>query len=102
MEWYIQEAWYIFLVVVSWMSDTTILTVHGVDITFMGLLLFGVAFRLILSIVAALLPGWLGRDDEDGEPDLVYNPVNFREEDDNSYVYGEAPHGWKHGRWERF
>lgn len=99
-EWYIQEAWNIFRMLTTWMHDTKILTVHGVDITFMNLLLFGIAFRLILALIEVLLPGWFGKEEDDYE--APYNPINYREEDDSSYVYGEAPHGWKQGRWERF
>ena len=43
-EWYIQEAWNIFRTLTSWMSDTKILTVHGVDITFYCLVLLFVLF----------------------------------------------------------
>lgn len=100
-EIYMNEAWQIFTDLTYWMGHTTILTVNGVDITFMNLLWFGVVFDLILALIGEILPGWLGRERSD-EMDISYNPMNTRESDDNDFVYGESAHGWSSGRWERF
>lgn len=58
MESYFDQAWFLFTSVVNWMRSTTILTVGGVDVTFLGLLLSCVAINLIFGIIEWLLPGF--------------------------------------------
>ena len=55
MESYIQSAWNCFMKVVSFMKDTTILTIGGNNVTFLGLLIFCAIFNLILWILWELL-----------------------------------------------
>lgn len=55
MESYFDTAWYNFMKVVTWMKDTTILTVGGNDVTFLGLLIFCVVFNFILWVIYELL-----------------------------------------------
>lgn len=79
MEPYMVQARQILIDLTHWMANTTILTVNGIDITFMGLLLFGVVFDLILSLISYLLPGWLGEKEFDGYTiEEGYNPYNIR------------------------
>ena len=58
MESYFDQAWFCFTSVVNWMKSTTLLTVGGVDVTFLGLLLSCVAVNLIFGIIEFLLPGF--------------------------------------------
>lgn len=102
MEWYMIEARKLFQDLLSWMADTTILTVNGIDITFLRLLLFGVVFDLVSAIIFEVLPGWLGKEKDDFEAPLSSNPYNTRSEDNDGYVYGEEAHGWSNGRWSRW
>ena len=55
MESYIQTSWNCFMKVVSFMKDTTILTIGGNNVTFLGLLIFCAIFNLILWILWELL-----------------------------------------------
>ena len=55
MESYIVSAWNCFMRVVSFMKDTTILTIGGNNVTFLGLLIFCAIFNLILWIIWELL-----------------------------------------------
>ncbi len=55
MEWYFQEAWDKFLIVVDWMKSTTILTVGGVNVTFLGLLITISIFDILLWVIYQLL-----------------------------------------------
>lgn len=55
MESYFTQAWNSFMKVVSWMKDTTILTVGGNDVTFLGLLIFCAVFNLILWVIYEIL-----------------------------------------------
>lgn len=55
MEGYFQSAWVIFMRVVSYMKDTTILTVAGHNVTFLGLLIAIIIFDILLWVVYELL-----------------------------------------------
>lgn len=55
MEWYIQSAWDCFMRVVNFMKFTTILTIGGKDITFLGLLITCVLFNFILWVIYEIL-----------------------------------------------
>lgn len=48
---YMINAWNNFKNLTSWMADTTILTVNGINITFMGLLVSVAVFTLICEFV---------------------------------------------------
>lgn len=70
---------------IDWMKATTILNVGGVDVTFWGLLLTCVVFKLIMSLVWALLPGFFDGDDAEIEENYYrgitsYNYHNIRGE----------------------
>lgn len=83
-ESYLQEAWQLYINLLHWMQQTTILQVYGVNVTFYGLLITCIAFKLILALIHALLPGFLDGDDDDGgeayERGLIsYNPYNRRD-----------------------
>lgn len=55
MESYFDVAWNLFMYVVNWMQDTTILTVAGVNITFLGLLIALTVFCILLWVIYELL-----------------------------------------------
>ena len=85
MEWYLQEAWALYHNLLDWMKATTILQVYGVNVTFFGLLITCIAFKIIMALIYALLPGFLDGDDDDGgeayERGLIsYNHFNRRDE----------------------
>lgn len=54
MESYIITAWNIFLSVITYMNTTTILSVGGINITFMGLAVFIVFFNILSWVVFEL------------------------------------------------
>lgn len=64
---YIIKARAILSMVWAWMANTTILQVGGVNVTFAGLLITCVAFRIIVAVVHHFIPGVLddGEDDDD-------------------------------------
>lgn len=55
MEGYFQTAWNCFMRTVSFMKDTTILSVGGHNVTFLGLLLVCTVFNLIVWLIYSLL-----------------------------------------------
>lgn len=55
MESYIINAWNIFLQVITFMNSTTILTVGGVSVTFLGLLVTTVLVSMFLWVVYEVL-----------------------------------------------
>lgn len=55
MESYFDVAWNLFMYVVNWMQDTTILTVAGVNVTFLGLLIALTVFCILLWVIYELL-----------------------------------------------
>lgn len=55
MESYIVNAWNCFMRVVSFMKDTTILSIGGNNVTFLGLLVFCCLVNLIIWIIYELL-----------------------------------------------
>lgn len=55
MESYFDAAWNLFMYVVNWMQDTTILTVAGVNVTFLGLLIVLTVFCFLLWVIYELL-----------------------------------------------
>lgn len=55
MESYLVTAWNIFLNVITFMQTTTILTIGGVDVTFMGLAVTLVFFNILYWVVFELL-----------------------------------------------
>lgn len=55
MELYFNQAWNTFMRVVSWMNDTTILTVGGNNVTFLGLIIVCAIFNLILWVIYEIL-----------------------------------------------
>lgn len=55
MESYFDTAWNLFMYVVNWMQDTTILTVAGVNVTFLGLLIALTVFCILLWVIYELL-----------------------------------------------
>lgn len=57
MESYLQNAMNIFSTVLNFLSTTTILTVGGVSITFLGLGCFVMAFSIISYIIQAIFYG---------------------------------------------
>lgn len=83
-EWYLQSAWSLYQNLITWMKSTVILQVYGVNVTFFGLLLTCIAFKLILALIHALLPGFIGDDDDGGEAYerglISYNPYNRRDD----------------------
>lgn len=54
MESYIVSAWNIFLSVITYMQTTTILTVGGVNVTFLGLAVVIVLFNILSWVVFEL------------------------------------------------
>lgn len=54
MESYIVSAWNIFLSVITYMQSTTILTVAGVNVTFLGLAVVIVFFNILSWVVFEL------------------------------------------------
>ena len=54
MESYIVNAWNIFLSVITYMQTTTILTVGGVNVTFLGLAVVIVLFNILSWVVFEL------------------------------------------------
>lgn len=55
MEGYLISAWNIFLNVITFMQSTTILTVAGIDVTFLGLAVTIVFFNILSWVVFELL-----------------------------------------------
>lgn len=55
MENYIINAWNIFLQVITFMNSTTILTIGGVSVTFLGLLVTTVLVSMFLWVVYEVL-----------------------------------------------
>lgn len=55
MESYLQIAWNIFLQVVTYMNSTTILSIGGIDVTFLGLAIFIMVFSVLSWVVFELL-----------------------------------------------
>lgn len=55
MESYIQAAWNSFMQVIGFMQSTTILSVGGINITFLGLAVFIVFFNILSWVVFELL-----------------------------------------------
>lgn len=55
MENYIVNAWNIFLQVITFMNSTTILTVGGISVTFLGLLVTTVLVSMFLWVIYELL-----------------------------------------------
>lgn len=51
MEWYINEAWLNFSRLVYWMGSTTILSVGGTDVTFLGLLIVLALFDILVWLI---------------------------------------------------
>ena len=55
MENYIVSAWNIFLQVITFMNSTTILTIGGVSVTFLGLLVTTVLVSMFVWVVYEVL-----------------------------------------------
>lgn len=55
MESYIQVAWSTFIQVIGFMQGTTILSVGGINVTFLGLAVFIVFFNILSWVVFELL-----------------------------------------------
>lgn len=55
MESYLQTAWNIFLQVVTYMNSTTILSIGGINVTFLGLAIFIMFFSVLSWVVFELL-----------------------------------------------
>lgn len=55
MESYLQIAWNIFLQVVTYMNSTIILSIGGIDVTFLGLAIFIMFFSVLSWVVFELL-----------------------------------------------
>lgn len=55
MESYLQIAWNIFLQVVTYMNSTTILSIGGINVTFLGLAIFIMFFSVLSWVVFELL-----------------------------------------------
>lgn len=98
METYFNQAWYLFTSVVNWMRSTTLLTVGGVEVTFLGLLLSCVAINLIFGIIEWLLPGFhltdtIGSAWED-EVDIK---SDFGKSEDRYYRgrFSDNPYNWR-------
>lgn len=49
----------------AWMANTTILRVGGINVTFAGLLITCVAFKIIIAVVHHFIPGVLDDSDDD-------------------------------------
>ena len=47
-EWYLQEAWMNFSRLLYWMANTTILSINGQNVTFMGLLIALAIFDILV------------------------------------------------------
>lgn len=56
-EGYMQNAWTNFTMLTSWMSNTTILTIGGENITFMGLMLYVALFNIACYFVNKIFWG---------------------------------------------
>lgn len=55
MESYVVSAWNIFLQVITFMNNTTILSVGGVNVTFLGLLVTTVLVSIFVWVIYELL-----------------------------------------------
>ena len=55
MESYIVNAWNIFLQVITFMNSTTILTVGGISVTFLGLLVTTVLVSMFVWVIYEVL-----------------------------------------------
>ena len=55
MESYIHSAWNIILSVIMFMSNTTILTIGGVNVTFLGLAIVILLFDIIIWVIFEVL-----------------------------------------------
>ena len=55
MEGYLTSAWNIFLSVITFMQSTTILSIAGINVTFMGLAVTIVFFNILSWVVFELL-----------------------------------------------
>lgn len=55
MEWYIQSAWNFFTRILAWMNETTILSVAGINVTFLGLLITLAVFEILLWVIYEVL-----------------------------------------------
>lgn len=51
MESYLQSAYNLFLNLVTWMKNTTILTIRGNNVTFLGLLIALTIFNILVSVI---------------------------------------------------
>lgn len=89
----IRDAWALVLRMYTWMSSHTILA----GVTFMDLLIWGVAFEVILWAIGKLLPGLSGSENQG---DFSDNPFNIRSSDDMPFSYGDTYDDI--GNWERF
>ena len=54
---FMQQAWDNFIALTSWMANTTILTIGGVDFTFLGIGVFCVAWILIVELIQKIFWG---------------------------------------------
>ena len=57
MENYIVMAWYVFMQVIGFMQETTILSVGGVNVTFLGLAVAIMIFSIAHAVIYTLLIG---------------------------------------------
>lgn len=55
MESYVISAWNIFIQVITFMNNTTILSVGGVNVTFLGLLVTTVLVSMFVWVIYELL-----------------------------------------------
>lgn len=56
-ESYMKYAWDIFINLTHWMAKTTILSINGIDFTFLGVLVSAVLFVLVCEILEKIFWG---------------------------------------------
>lgn len=70
-ESYFFQARAILTMVLEWMQETVILRVGGVNVTFLGLLITCVVYRILVTVIHHFIPGVLGDDDGDDDDHFV-------------------------------
>lgn len=68
---YFFQARAILQLVIAWMQETVILRVGGVNVTFLGLLIICVVYRIIVTVIHHFIPGILDDDDSDDDDHFV-------------------------------
>lgn len=72
----LHKALELFILVVNWMRTTVIMSIGGKNISFLSLLVFTVAWKIFVSFLHGILPGFF--DDGEGEESFIF------------------PEGWSH------